>query len=603
MTIIKIGENMTEKFNINKMYNFAATDYEGFNFMSLEEKQKILSDWNTMALHPILASNNTWMILFAGIEEGKFFANLKKQENILKKIILEKLNINKNIFKKFFEQKTKQMTKSVNNISNKTDSEKNKDKKEIENDCFAKNDFLKILLKEQIRVAIDGNNINEKYIKKCIRVFDKLIKLGYKEIKVLVSSSDKSKQSKIDYYYSEEQLTLLNKLQEQLEFYNNLVDNNDYTSQLKFSEFFKIPFTSEQYNQLWTLEDVTQANEYANNIVYNIINKKLSPLETVIYIYRKLTNDYMYKLYDDPIKLEGSQGILGTENKDKSLICSGISSYFKLIIDKLNNSNLKSEFLNTKSNLKDSEHTFNYIQIKDSKYKINGTYGINSTFDMKTNKNGEGEGFCYCLFQLNELFKQPDYLYTICFASSRVDQTIQNFEYSMKKLFNKNMQQNETQKIENIKSDLDNSIKFVQQISNSSEKISSSTIIKAYLNVLDKFKVDYDFEKIKDIIDNSIINAVTGSSVKSNYSWLDLTNKIKIMEDFTVFNQKYFSSAYEKFLDKNIKKSLISNFDDSKTFIEKFLLTDEYKNENYKKLLENIKKHVNCKKQLNEINK
>ena len=32
-------------------------------------------------------------------------------------------------------------------------------------------------------------------------------------------------------------------------------------------------------------------------------------------------------------------------------------------------------------------------------------------------------------------------------------------------------------------------------------------------------------------------------------------------------------------------------------------LTDEYKNEDYKKLLENVKKHVNCKKQINEINK
>ena len=46
-----------------------------------------------------------------------------------------------------------------------------------------------MLLKEQIRIAIDGNNINEKYIKKCIRIFNKLIKSGYKEIKEKLDSS------------------------------------------------------------------------------------------------------------------------------------------------------------------------------------------------------------------------------------------------------------------------------------------------------------------------------------------------------------------------------------------------------------------------------
>lgn len=600
MTIIKIGEQTMEKFDINKMYNFAATDYEGFNFMSLEEKRKILSDWNTMALHPILASNNTWMILFSGIEEEKFFSNLKKQEKILSKTFLEKLNLNKTHLQKLVKQKME----SSSYLTSKNDDDSESEKKENQQkSIFSQNDFLKLLLKKQIRIAIDGNNINEKYIKKCIRIFNKLIKSGYKEIKVLVSTSDKSKDSKIDYYYDENQLILLKKIEGQLEFYNKLANDNDYVSQIKFSEFFKIPYKSEEYNQLWSLDDVIKANEYANDIVYDVINKKLTPLEITLYVYKKLTSDFMYKSYNDPIKFEQSQGILGFKNEEKTLICSGISSYFKLIIDKLNNHNLKSDFLNTKSNSKDSYHTLNTIKIKDSKYKIDGTYGINSTFDMKTNKNGDGEGFCYCLFQLNELLKQPDYLHTIFFTSSRVDQTIQNFEYSMKEMFSKNESQSERKEIDKIKLEIENSKKFIQQISKSSEKISASTIIKAYLNVLDKFNIDYDFEKIKNTINNSIINAVSNSSVKSNYAWLDLTNKAKIIEDFAQEKQKYYSSAFEKFLEKNIKKPLISNFDDSKTFTETFLMTDEYKNEDYKKLLENVKKHVNCKKQINEINK
>lgn len=579
---------------VKKFYNFAAKDFEDFDGLSKEDVQKKLSDWNTMALHPILNCDDSWMIMFENMSIDKFFKNLEKQEKFLIKSIETKLSLIE-LKKNMLNTKRYSQTYENTETGHKALNKKLKIEKRLDERLKdVKKESYKLLTNKQIRVAIDGNKLNEKYIDKCILLFDKLIKKGIKEIKVLVSASNKTVDSKIDYYYNEKELGLLKKLEEKLNFYNCLTDSKQYKSEIKFSEFLTIPGEMQGYNKLYSMKDIEEAYNFTDEIVCDIKKYKFTPLEAIVYIYNTLTNTFTYNIPDDPAEEETVCSILGKKNDE--LVCAGISSYFNLIIQKLNDPNLKSNFLNLENSLcKDEYHAINLVDIKDKNYKIDGVYCVDMTYDMKKDKDSTSGGTLGCLFKLNELINSPDDIATIMPTNLRIEQTMYNFDSYMRDVFNKTKKLDEKTEIAKIQKNVIATKKIIETIARSKKNVYAENIIKAYINILDKMNINYNFYQIKALIVQNCIKACLQSSVNSSYPWLELLNKNKIKKDYTDYKKCDYTNALEKYVAQNVPAYLISIEKDENDFTANMLTNKDYFNDNYYKLLENVKKHIDCK--------
>ena len=195
----------------------------------------------------------------------------------------------------------------------------------------------------------------------------------------MVASSDKSVDSKIEYYYTGRQLDQLSKLQEKLDFYNK---NNGEKCQLRFCELLQVPNSRQEYQSLWTLKSVKKANEFVEEIRITAENKKLTPLEAALFAYLKIAGSFFYKdggLYD-----EGEQTMIGAFSEKEVVSCAGFSSLFKIAIDVLGKDNLSSHFVATENFF--NGHCFNILKIIDPAYKIKGFLCCGRAQRRKRNK-------------------------------------------------------------------------------------------------------------------------------------------------------------------------------------------------------------------------
>ena len=187
---------------------------------------------------------------------------------------------------------------------------------------------------------------------------------------------------------------------------------------IKFNEYFG----TTKYSDLrtcWDLEQVVEANNEIEKIVRKIQSLKLSPYETMVYIHKYLTQNYIYKYNVGKIsrflnkrKDEKNRSIVAAI-LNKQTICAGYASMIKAIIDRLNIRELTCDFQvaccfkKTKNGKEkhDCGHALNLITIEDSKYNIKGSYLNDATWDAKTKKYPYGRGYTYFMYPCTDMAK------------------------------------------------------------------------------------------------------------------------------------------------------------------------------------------------------
>ena len=158
------------------------------------------------------------------------------------------------------------------------------------------------------------------------------------------------------------------------------------------------------YKDVFTYDEVKKANARIKKWA-NIINKHdYSPLEKLLRAYIIVSN-LDYKEEDKSKSTSISRSVYGVLNS-KYVVCAGFSEYFKAVANELNETNLK-VFGNNIGTEEDSFgkkvysfHRNNICYIKDEKYKIDGYYYLDPTWDC-----GKNLDLTYFLIEMKEIAK------------------------------------------------------------------------------------------------------------------------------------------------------------------------------------------------------
>ena len=158
------------------------------------------------------------------------------------------------------------------------------------------------------------------------------------------------------------------------------------------------------YKDVFTYDEVKKANARIKKWA-NIINKQnYSPLEKLLRAYIIVSN-LDYKEEDKSKSTSISRSVYGVLNS-KYVVCAGFSEYFKAVANELNETNLK-VFGNNIGTEEDSFgkkvysfHRNNICYIKDEKYKIDGYYYLDPTWDC-----GKNLDLTYFLIEMKEIAK------------------------------------------------------------------------------------------------------------------------------------------------------------------------------------------------------
>ncbi|HPF83666.1 MAG TPA: hypothetical protein PLV83_05865, partial [Bacilli bacterium] len=138
----------------------------------------------------------------------------------------------------------------------------------------------------------------------------------------------------------------------------------------------------------------------------------LSPLEKVMYAY-DMVRRKIYKQENNNEDLKESRDLTNVILGDK-IVCAGFAHLFNSILNYVG-VNCKSTIIVDKEN-EDLAHERNVIYIKDSKYRINGVYYFDPTWDSKRSIDNDNylkkyRFFCKTIGEIQELEK---YKYDYC---------------------------------------------------------------------------------------------------------------------------------------------------------------------------------------------
>ncbi len=179
---------------------------------------------------------------------------------------------------------------------------------------------------------------------------------------------------------------------------NNLKELSELTAKLgvKIGIF--------DYKDVFTYDEVKKA-DFRIKKWANIINKhNYSPLEKLIRAYIIVSN-LDYKEEDKSKSTSISRSVYGVLNS-KYIVCAGFSEYFKAVVNELNETNLKvfGNNIGTEEEVYGKKdygfHRNNICYIKDDKYKIDGYYYLDPTWDC-----GKNLDLTYFLIEMKEIGK------------------------------------------------------------------------------------------------------------------------------------------------------------------------------------------------------
>ena len=527
-------------------FNYGYRHYKGFKELSTEDKRKFLSDWQTIALHPILSCDENWILFFDNMTEKDFFESWASQDYMHP--LYSQIAENSLAIKKC--QERFERYKATNN-----ESKCNKIDKKIAKLLLERQNLLELKKKfetgKQINIAIDANNISEKYVNKIIKLCDNIYSHNCPEIKIMVASSDKSIDSKIEYYYTQEQLQCLSKLQEKLEYYNK---DNQADCELRFCELLNFPTSLEAYKQLWDLEDVKKANQFVEEARIVIANKKLSPLEAVMYIYMKIADHFRYNGQEG--FCDGEHSIIGAFSDKKLITCAGFASMFKIAVDVLHSKKLSAEFVPTEEAF--YGHCFNLVNIVDKYYKVKGTYAIDLTANSKAAGVADIADFAGILLRFSDALYDRDSIFFISIPKSRIDQTCFCFDDEMKEIARQKRALPNVKLKTRIDKQISETNNFIMNHDGICHPIEHKTIISAYLNMMNRTDQPIAFEKLAAMIERTCLSYLSISSQSCKSSWLNLLNIDAIKAEFENKSKRSEpKSEMREYLDKKNIKPLI----------------------------------------------
>lgn len=540
-------------------FNYGLKNFTYYRNLSQEEKRAFVNDWHNIALHPILDCDNSWLIFFENMTEREFLQNIPNQQ-ILFIIEHQQFDVEEEISKTKdrilkYSPITENNAKKVEKLEKRLQKlQKNLESLQIH--------YQKVKNGKRLCIVIDANNVSKKYINKVIALCNNLYKSGVKELKILVSSSDKSKNSKIEYYYDNEQLEALEQLNNQLDYYNKTSNIKD-GCQLKFSEF-DAPYNILDYQNLWSFEHVKNANEFIEDIRIEIKNKKLSPLEATLFIYQTISNSFCYK--DSLIWSDAAHTIIGALSEKQLISCGGFASFFKIAIDVLNDENLQANFLSSTNCLTQEGHSFNSLTIHDKKYlNKGGTYIIDLTLDTPSITEDDYFSFSGFLAKMNDIINPPNHLTLLSNDKSRFDQVYYDYDEIKRTALGQSRNKNGSKLSKDIVSKVEKQTNKIEKIDNESEDISYLTIIKAYLNMREKIGIPYTVSEIEYLIQQTCQNIISFYPKGTKSSWLKLVDIEKYKRKFggSCFVGK--NSELENYAKDKIAQSILSQKGNDKT--------------------------------------
>lgn len=236
------------------------------------------------------------------------------------------------------------------------------------------------------------------------------------------------------YIYSPEEVVKLNELIVS----QPIVENKMLFVETDFDEY---SWSQMDKRNAWTLKQVVYANKKLDEIVEHIKKMKLSPFETMLYIHKLASNSNKglldSKIYAaSMINRNSSATFMGAIMKT-GIVCAGISSLTRAIIEKLNikglsckivhvtthenpkneeienykkfikekkcdNRGLKQSYFDYKKYGEVGRHALCLIHLEDKKYKINGSYFNDAMWDNCA------DSFALCCYPINDALKFND---------------------------------------------------------------------------------------------------------------------------------------------------------------------------------------------------
>ncbi len=262
----------------------------------------------------------------------------------------------------------------------------------IKEDFIKNTDLVEIIEQhetnhEALRLVVDKIDLFE-----CINKIKKVCKLLSEEniqVRLIIDGNVNEKDvNDRPYIYTLQEVERLIEL-------NNFLAENANIEQVGFTDERKIDdyLSWRTEKNLWSLQQVLDANEKLNAIVDDIKKLNLSPFETMLFIHDYVANSFSYNGND--LNRNSNATIMGAYQGD-GLVCAGVSSLTKAIIDKLQIQGLSCEFIDASIHEDpDTEQLKEYEKYLSDKPELKWDYN-------RYKKYGSTERHRLCLIHLND---------------------------------------------------------------------------------------------------------------------------------------------------------------------------------------------------------
>ncbi len=137
----------------------------------------------------------------------------------------------------------------------------------------------------------------------------------------------------------------------------------------------------EDQEKTWTIREVEIANSKIQSTAEEIKKANLSPAETLLAVYMKVTSK-KYTYEDQAEHFSQSRSVYGVLNSDK-IVCAGYAELFQAILDEIGNDNIQvyQNVVYVERDDKKVPHQNLIVHIKDDRYQIDGWYYLDPTWD------------------------------------------------------------------------------------------------------------------------------------------------------------------------------------------------------------------------------
>lgn len=223
---------------------------------------------------------------------------------------------------------------------------------------------------------------NDDYLKNVLKTMKVLQSLGIEPHDIIVAV-----EADVDNQYSQNQFVRIKEIRNKLQSKG-------------------LAFGFEDYSQIWSVEEVENANAKIDKSADSLRGKNYSPLEKLLSAYIDVTR-YKYKKQDITEHFSQSRSIYGVLNSDK-IVCVGYASLLRAIIERNGDKNIKL-YANSVACSDDGKHITGYhsnlvVYIQDPKYGIDGYYYLDPTWDSVSKGKG-GVNLNYFLVPLRDIQK------------------------------------------------------------------------------------------------------------------------------------------------------------------------------------------------------